>query len=98
MPGGPIFVVGTMRSGSTLFRLVLDAHPHIAIPEETGFMGALAATKQIPGWRHGRGWFERIGWSEAEFDARLRDFYSGLFERHARSQGKQRWGEKTPMH
>lgn len=96
--GGPIFVVGTMRSGSTLFRLILDAHPRIAISEETGFMGGLAAAKQIPNWTRGRGWYERLGFSEQEFDARLRDFYAGMFERHARSQGKQRWGEKTPFH
>lgn len=94
----PIFVLGTMRSGSTLFRLILDAHPRIAISEETGFMGALAATKQIPHWQHGRGWFQRLGWSEQEFDERLREFYAGLFERHALAQGKQRWGEKTPFH
>ena len=94
----PIFVVGTMRSGSTLFRLILDAHPNISISEETGFMAGLAATRQIPNWQHGRGWFQRIGWSEEEFDERLRDFYAGLFERHALSQGKSRWGEKTPFH
>jgi hypothetical protein len=94
----PIFMVGTMRSGSTLFRLILDAHPRISIPEETGFMGALAATKQIPNWHRGEGWFERLGWTEQELDARLREFYAGMFERHARSQGKQRWGEKTPFH
>jgi hypothetical protein len=94
----PIFVVGTMRSGSTLLRLILDAHQRISISEETGFMGAVAATKQIPHWQHGRGWFERIGWSEEEIDARLRDFYSELFERHAQRQGKARWGEKTPFH
>lgn len=98
MSDQPIFVVGTMRSGSTLLRLIIDAHPRIAISEETGFMGALAATKQIPHWQHGRGWFERIGWSEEELDVRLREFYTGLFERHARSQGKKRWGEKTPFH
>jgi hypothetical protein len=98
MPKGPVFVVGTMRSGSTLLRLILDAHPNIAIPEETGFMGALAATKQIPNWFHGRDWFERVGWSEAEVDDRLREFYSGMFERYASAQGKQRWGEKTPFH
>ena len=60
MPDGPIFMVGTMRSGSTLFRLILDAHPRISISEETGFMGALAAAKASeldaprPGWF--RGW------------------------------------------
>src|SRR3954447_18709613 len=94
----PVFVVGTMRSGSTLFRLILDAHPRISISEETGFMGALTATKTIPAWHHGEGWFRRLGWSDEEFDARLREFYSGLFERHALAQGKQRWGEKTPFH
>jgi hypothetical protein len=94
----PIFVVGSMRSGSTLFRLILDAHPQISISEETGFMGALTATKRIPGWHHGDGWFRRIGWTEDEFDARLREFYSGLFERHAEGEGKKRWGEKTPFH
>jgi Sulfotransferase family len=94
----PIFVVGTMRSGSTLLRLILDAHPHISISEETGFMGGLVAAKRIPNWMHGEGWYERLGWSEEEFDARLREFYSGLFERHARAEGKQRWGDKTPMH
>ena len=98
MPAGPIFIVGSMRSGSTLFRLVLDAHPRISISEETGFMGALTATKQIPHWFRGRDWYTRIGWSEAEVDSRLREFYAGMFERHARHQGKERWGEKTPFH
>lgn len=94
----PIFVVGTMRSGSTLLRLILDSHPHISIGEETGFMGAVAATKAIPNWRYGREWYGRLGWSEAELDDRLQAFYSGMFERHATSLGKQRWGDKTPLH
>src|SRR4029453_1998022 len=91
-------MLGTMRSGSTLFRLILDAHPNISISEETGFMGGLTAAKHIPTWARGRGWFERLGFSEQEFDARLREFYGGMFERYARSQGKRRWGEKTPFH
>lgn len=95
---GPIFVVGSMRSGSTMLRLILDSHPDIAIGAETGFMGAVLATKQIPSWNFGKGWYERLGWSESELDERLREFYGGLFERHARSQGKPRWGEKTPFH
>jgi hypothetical protein len=58
---------------------------------------ALAATKEIPHWMHGHGCFERIGWTEPEFDERLRDFYGGMFERHALNQGKRRWSEKTPF-
>jgi Sulfotransferase family len=98
MPGRPIFIVGTMRSGTTLLRLILDAHPRLAIPEETGFMAAVSATRNIRDWQHGDGWFKRLGWTDEEFDARLREFYAGLFERHALRQGKQRWGDKTPMH
>lgn len=93
-----MFVVGSMRSGSTMLRLILDSHPNVAIGAETGFVGALLAAKRIPSWRFGEQWYGRLGWSEAEMDARLRDFYSGLFERHAAEQGKPRWGEKTPFH
>ncbi len=96
--GGPIFVVGTMRSGSTLLRLILDSHPHIAISPETGFMGAVMATKAIPNWKHGGDWYGRLNWTEDELDCRLREFYGGMFERYARAQGKSRWGEKTPFH
>lgn len=94
----PIFVVGTMRSGSTLLRLILDSHENIAMGEETGFAGALAATKAIPNWRYGTEWYARLGWTEDELDERLRDFYAGMFERHALGQGKKRWGDKTPFH
>jgi hypothetical protein len=34
----PVFVVGCPRSGTTLFRTMLSAHPSIAIPPETRFM------------------------------------------------------------
>ena len=94
----PVFVVGSMRSGSTMLRLMLDSHPSIAIPSETGFMRALRATKDIPSWNFGKDWYQRLGWTEPELDARLREFYSGLFERYAAQQGKPRWGEKTPFH
>ena len=87
-----------MRSGSTMLRLILDSHPRLAVGAETGFMGALLAAKAIPSWKHGRDWYRRIDWSEEEFDARLRDFYGGMFERYAAAQGKPRWGEKTPFH
>ena len=95
---GPVFVVGSMRSGSTLLRLVLDSHPDIAIGAETGFMRGLRAVKDIPNWRAGNRWYERLGWTEPEIDERLREFYGGLFERYAAAQGKPRWGEKTPFH
>ena len=32
-------IVGSPRSGTTLLRLMLDSHPELAIPPETGFLG-----------------------------------------------------------
>src|SRR5437764_13519816 len=37
------FVVGAARSGNTLLRLMLDAHPELAIPPETDFIPEAAA-------------------------------------------------------
>ena len=81
-----------------MLRLILDSHPRIAIGAETGFVGGMLAAKEIPSWKYGKGWYHRLGWGDAEFDARLRDFYTGLFSRYAEQQGKPRWGEKTPFH
>lgn len=103
-PGGgivsdhPIFVLGAHRSGTTLLRLILDSHPRIAIPEETGFLRSAANAKTIPGWKHGPGWYHRLGVTDPEFVERLRDFYVPMFEAHAAREGKARWGEKTPLH
>jgi hypothetical protein len=44
------FVVGVGRSGTTLLRLILDAHPELAIPPETHFMPQLIM-------RSGQPWF-----------------------------------------
>ncbi len=37
-PGGPVFIVGAQRSGTTLLRLILNAHPELAIPAEARFL------------------------------------------------------------
>jgi len=95
---GPIFIVGAMGSGTTLLRLMLDSHPHIALPPETGFMRAYNAHRFIPFKWTGRGWANRLGWSDAELDRELAAFYDHLFQRYVIEHGKQRWGEKTPLH
>jgi hypothetical protein len=35
-------IVGTPRSGTTLLRFMIDAHPWLAIPPETGFLATIA--------------------------------------------------------
>jgi hypothetical protein len=98
-PGkGPIFVMGSMGTGTTLLRLVLDSHDSIAIPPETGFMRGYKAHKFIPFKWSGRNWAKRLGWSDEELDAEMAAFYDRLFMRYVQTHGKQRWGEKTPLH
>ena len=41
----PIFVVGCPRSGTTLLRLMLDAHPSLAIPPESHFIPLVARVR-----------------------------------------------------
>lgn len=55
--GPPFFVVGCGRSGSTMLRLMLDAHPDLAVPGESHFIPPL--------WRSRRR-FERDGRLDAE--------------------------------
>ncbi|MEM8489111.1 MAG: sulfotransferase [Bacteroidota bacterium] len=47
----PIFIVGANRSGTTLLRLILNAHPHVAIPEEIIYFGSFMAGVPIEQWR-----------------------------------------------
>lgn len=94
----PVFLVGTMRSGTTLLRLVLDSHEHLALADESGFLRAVAAARAIPDSHDGPGWYRRYGWSDEQMDARLRAFYDDLFSAWARSRGARRWGDKTPFH
>ena len=104
------FVVGVGRSGTTLLRLMLDAHPALAIGPETQFVGDLidleiggANTDElVEAIVAARTWAD-FGLDPAAFAERaaaldlagvLRAFY-GLY---AQSREKPRWGEKTPAY
>ena len=55
LPPMPV-IVGAARSGTTLLRLMLDAHPRLAIPPESHFLPDLRALQQRPdlkGKEHG---------------------------------------------
>lgn len=93
---GPIIIVSTMRSGSTLLRLILDSHEHIAIGPESGFVRGVELVKTLPPWPSGPGWYERLGIDEAEMDQRFAAFMDGIFSDYAAARGKERWGDKTP--
>ncbi len=95
---GPIFVIGSQGSGTTLMRLILDSHEEFTVAQETGFMRAALAQLTVPFHGAGRDWYARLGWSEAEMHDQLRQFYERIFGRFAAQQGARRWGDKTPYH
>lgn len=108
------FVIGVGRSGTTLLRLMLDAHPELAIPPETHFLPALidlfadggkpnshdlvAAVKSHAGWRD-------FGFSESELesiftaaDATAAAAIRAFYTAYAARHSKARWGDKTPVY
>jgi Sulfotransferase family len=106
------FVVSSPRSGSTLLRMMLDAHRELAIPSETHFIpdliaafdaGRPSAEEAVRMLREHRRW-DDFHLSEPELLSRMRehepltagDAIRSFFALYAQSQGKPRWGDKTP--
>jgi Sulfotransferase family len=105
-------IVGVGRSGTTLLRLMLDAHPALAIPPETGFLEP--ATRLSSAAEDAREAFFRTvtgvpHWVDSQVPAaafhealrRLPAFTvaEGLrcfYRLYAARYGKPRWGDKTP--
>ena len=106
------FIVGVTRSGTTLLRLMLDAHPEMAIPPETHFVPSLIKATRKRGVTCEEAHAIVTGhrqWGDFNLDsAALLQRYCGLdridpettirafFELYAEGQGKPRWGDKTP--
>jgi hypothetical protein len=105
------FIVGVGRSGTTLLRLMLDAHPELAIPAETHFLvdilaiGAEESTKD----RFFRAVTQAATWPNLALDectvrnalAEIEPFAAAkavraIYRLYAHRFGKQRWGDKTP--
>ncbi|QDY08364.1 sulfotransferase [Micromonospora sp. HM134] len=92
-PQGPIFLVGCQRSGTTMLRLVLDSHSRVSCGPETRF---LADMQRIVG----RDWerLARFGFPREYWLGRIADFFGGIQADYARSRGKTRWADKTPLY
>jgi hypothetical protein len=111
--GPPVpFIVGVTRSGTTLLRLMLDAHPDLAIPPETHFVPSLIKQTRKRGVSCEEAHAIVTGhrqWGDFNLDsAELLNRYCALdridpettirafFELYAEREGKPRWGDKTP--
>ncbi len=106
-------IVGVPRSGTTLLRMMLDAHSALAIPPETGFLLPLAALDGAMG--DGRAAAQAITsadtWPDFHLDAtafetavaRLgpctpAEVARTFYRTYASRFGKARWGDKTPTY
>jgi hypothetical protein len=102
------------RSGTTLLRLMLDAHPDLAIPPETHFIPKLIKACEEEDDPHERV-FELLTthrrWPDYRLDTeelrvrldRIQPLSAGealraFYRLYAERQGKPRWGDKTPSY
>jgi Sulfotransferase family len=107
----PLLILGVRRSGTTLLRVMLDRHSQLAIPDESYFIPQLAHRhrgppdpdafvddlRRIPTLRE---------WNVDPEDVRRRlppgvslgAAVAAVYETCAAAQGKERWGDKTPMY
>jgi hypothetical protein len=110
--GPPFFVVGSARSGTTLLRLMLNAHRDVAVPPESRFitelwtdsaeietrayLDALAAHKRFTAWELP---IEAV--AEAIGPAPTIAYGAAIdatYAAYAKAREKPRWGDKTPRY
>ena len=95
-----VLVLGHPRSGTTLLRRLLDAHPELAAPPETHLFRSASRFLYADETSHGLDMGVLTGLQFAGFEpssvlASLRKYVFGFLEQFAESQGKSRWVEKT---
>jgi len=108
------FIVGVARSGKTLLRLMLDAHPLLAIPPETNFIPRMvracgsAATPSacfVQTLRSLHRWDDfHLNADELQRRVELTQPFElgealrAFYSLYAARFGKPRWGDKTPAY
>jgi len=89
----PIFLIGAYRSGTTLFRYVVDSHSEIGCPPETDFLIPLSAL--ITNEKYLRG-FQGMGFGRQLVLQKLRETCAYFYGNYIASRSKIRWADKSP--
>jgi protein-tyrosine sulfotransferase len=97
-----IVILGMPRSGTTLLRRLLDAHPVICCPPETNLLSAAARFLREETFAGGvaigvLSGLSFAGIAEQVVVARLRELVFGFLQDICRQSRKKRWAEKTAL-
>jgi Sulfotransferase family len=114
LPAGDIglfFIVGSARSGTTLLRTMLNAHPQVAVPPESRFIVELydrdevrvdSFFESLAAHPRFQAWELPVEAVAAELPGRTSVTYaeavSAAYHAYARARSKERWGDKTPRY
>ncbi len=96
----PIIIFGAPRSGTTLLRTLLNAHPAIAAGPEAPWLAehqprsALGLARYLAEDPHG--WTANFGGDREEALGAVRALVDHLMGAYVRRKGKRRWAHKTP--
>lgn len=96
----PIIILGVPRSGTTLLRTMLDAHPQIACGPETPWLAEhqpatlLGLVRAMRDAEHG--YCKSYHQPADTLHRAARNFLDEVMLAYAHARGKARWAEKTP--
>jgi protein-tyrosine sulfotransferase len=91
----PIVIGGSPRSGTTLLRRLLDAHPRIVCGAETGIF--LPGRPPVDAIAWGYDVRPEALWQLVRRSPSQAAFIEAFFRSHGAKVGKPRWSEKTPL-
>lgn len=75
----PVFIVGAQRSGTTLLRMLLNAHSQIAIPEEARFLMPLLVQEKLTDGFRGADFENLVSYMRASDEFHLWNYDNGTF-------------------